>query len=292
MKKQRIGMVWLFFAAVYGISGLLLLPVLLSGKGMSTPLNMALVALMACVPSVMGILFTYLTKGAEERRDFWRRTFRWPREKTKMAMIGLLLLPLLTVTTFLVSSLLSGKPISLAYAAEMLTNWKTLLAFLFIELTFGPLSEEFGWRGYALDELQSRWSALGSSLVLGVVWAVWHTAAFLIPGTSQYAMGGLFSWAYIWFLMAVPIGNIFHTWIYNNTGRSILVAGILMHFARNASLVFLAGNLEGFTLPPAYHPVELVMLVLTAGIILLVWNPRTLTTRMGSRNTLIGDHPA
>jgi membrane protease YdiL (CAAX protease family) len=240
----------------------------------------------------MGILFTYRTKSAQERRDFWRRTFRWPREKTRMALIGLLLLPLITVITFLVSSILSRKPISLTYAAEMLTNWKTLLAFLFVEFTFGPLSEELGWRGYALDELQSRWSALGSSLVLGVVWAVWHTAAFLIPGTSQYAIGGLFSWGYVWFLMAVPIGNIFHTWIYNNTGRSILVAGILMHFARNASLVFLVGNFERFTLPPAYHPVELVVLVLTAGIILLICNPRTLMHRVGSRKTLIGDQPA
>ncbi len=36
------------------------------------------------------------------------------------------------------------------------------------------VAEEPGWRGYALDHLSSMTSALVASLVIGLVWALWH----------------------------------------------------------------------------------------------------------------------
>ena len=36
-------------------------------------------------------------------------------------------------------------------------------------IILGPLSEEIGWRGYALDRLQTKWNALLSSVILGLV---------------------------------------------------------------------------------------------------------------------------
>ena len=81
--------VWLFFGLVYALTAILYLPVLLSGKGMSTPSNTVLVVLITFVPSGMGILFTYLTRGSEGRRDFWQRVIRWPRSRTKLALVGI-----------------------------------------------------------------------------------------------------------------------------------------------------------------------------------------------------------
>jgi membrane protease YdiL (CAAX protease family) len=277
MNKPRFLNVWLFFAAVYLVSGALFLPVVVSGRGMSTPLNTALVALATFVPSVMGVLFATLTKGPEERRDFWRRAFRWPRGRTKLAIAGLLTLPAIVVTSYLVSSLLSGAQIALGYAVEVLTNWKSLILYLFVELTFGALSEELGWRGYALDELQARWGALPSSLVLGFIWAFWHMPGFLIPGLSQYAMGGIGSPAFVSFMLSVALGSILHTWIYNNTGRSILVAGFLMHFTQNATLILLGGIFDRFAMPPAYWTVVLVVTAAAAVLVVLLYGPRTLT---------------
>jgi membrane protease YdiL (CAAX protease family) len=233
----------------------------------------------------MGVLFVRLTRGPEERRDFWRRVFRWPRAKTKAALAGMLLLPLNVIVSFGLASFLSEEPATFSYAARVLTDWKTLLTFLFVELTFGAFSEELGWRGYALDELQSRWSALTSSLVLGLVWAFWHTPAFLIPGTSQYAAGGLFSWTYVYFLVAVCLGSIIHTWAYNNTGRSILVAGILMHFTQNAAMIFLSGIFDEFTVPPAYWPVLLAVTAVVSITLVLIYGPRTLARRAGGRRS-------
>jgi len=39
-------------------------------------------------------------------------------------------------------------------------------------LIIGPLSEEIGWRGYALDRLQTKWNALVSALIVGLVWGL------------------------------------------------------------------------------------------------------------------------
>ena len=277
MKKPRSLYVWLFFASVYLVSFLLYVPILVSGQGLSTPLNKILMAMVSFAPSVLGVLFVYLTKGPEERRDFWRRAYRWPRGRTKMAITGILLTPLITFTSFMLSSYLAGTGYSLAYAARVFTDWKALLVYLFVELTFGALSEELGWRGYALDELQSRWSALRSGLVLGFVWAFWHTPAFLIPGLSQYEMGGVFSWPYISFILSVAMGSVLITWIYNNTGRSILVAGFLMHFSQNATFIMLGGIFDSFTVPPAYWTVALVETAIAILLVVFFYGSKTLT---------------
>jgi membrane protease YdiL (CAAX protease family) len=100
-------------------------------------------------------------------------------------------------------------------------------------LLFGPLPEEPGWRGYALDGLQARHSALGGSLIVGVVWMAWHLPLFFIDGTWQaerLGVGTLLFW--LW-MINVIVESVLYTWIYNNTGRSILAA-ILFHFVGNA----------------------------------------------------------
>jgi len=279
MKKRCFLNVWLFFASVYLVSLLLYLPILVSGQGISTPLNKVLMAAVTFVPSVMGVLFVRLTKSPEEVRDFWRRAFRWPRGRTKMAILGILILPLITITSYLISSSVEGTGLSLAYAARLFTDWKALLVYLFVELTFGALSEELGWRGYALDELQSRWSALRSSLVLGFIWAFWHTPAFLTPGLGQYEMGGIVSSTYVFFILSVALGSVLITWVYNNTSRSILVAGFLMHFAQNASMILLGGIFDGFTMPSSYWAVMLIETAMAAALVVIFFGSKTLTRR-------------
>jgi len=53
--------------------------------------------------------------------------------------------------------------------------------FLFDALTNG---EEIGGRGYLLPRLQARHGAFLSSLIIGVIWAVWHVPKFLVPGNA------------------------------------------------------------------------------------------------------------
>lgn len=279
MKKSPLLNAGLFFAAVYLFSAILYYPIIRSGIGMGSITNQLLMLTIAFVPSILGVVFTYLKKDAEGRRDFWRRTFRWPRGHTKIALVSLLIFPLIILLTYLTSLWIEGNISHLEYAAQIFSNPALLVQFLLVEFFLGAVSEELGWRGYVLDELQSRWSPLTSSLVLGVVWGVWHSPAFVIPGLSQSEMGGLWSLAHVCFILAVTLISVVHTWTYNNTGRSILVAGVLMHFVSNATLIFLGGIFDQFSMPSIYWVLYPIMILITIGLISIRYHLVSLAPR-------------
>jgi membrane protease YdiL (CAAX protease family) len=87
-----------------------------------------------------------------------------------------------------------------------------------VALAYG---EEAGWRGYLLPRLQTRWSALTASLLVGIVWFLWHVPLLFIPGDQNGAMPLP--------LMAVFIlaSAVLYTWLYNNTGGSVLAVTLL-----------------------------------------------------------------
>ena len=74
----------------------------------------------------------------------------------------------------------------------------------FENLIMGPLSEELGWRGYALPEIESKFSSITSSVILGVLWASWHILLYLTEERMPFyiylpivlALTILFTWAF------------------------------------------------------------------------------------------------
>jgi membrane protease YdiL (CAAX protease family) len=81
-------------------------------------------------------------------------------------------------------------------------------------------SEQLAWSGFALPRMQARWGALPASLVLGAVWAVWHLPLFFVPG-SQRDLG------FPSFLLATVGLRVVLTWVFNNTGGSVLLVSLL-----------------------------------------------------------------
>lgn len=47
------------------------------------------------------------------------------------------------------------------------TTWGVLLYYVVKTIVSGPLGEELGWRGFALMELQKKYSPLKSSIIIG-----------------------------------------------------------------------------------------------------------------------------
>jgi uncharacterized protein len=74
--------------------------------------------------------------------------------------------------------------------------------------------------------MQARCSALTASLVIGLVWALWHVPLFFMVGTSQATM------SFAWFTVQAVALSIVLTWAYNGTGGSVLLV-VLAHAALN-----------------------------------------------------------
>lgn len=89
------------------------------------------------------------------------------------------------------------------------------------------LGEELGWSGYALDPMQERWSAFHASLVLGVVWALWHVIAMVEAGQSP-------AWI-AWGCLDMLATRVLMVWLYNNTGKSVFAVA-LYHAIANLSI--------------------------------------------------------
>jgi membrane protease YdiL (CAAX protease family) len=113
---------------------------------------------------------------------------------------------------------------------DVLGQLQSLVSVLPLIVFFGgPLSEELGWRGFALPKLQSRYNAFTASLIIGVMWGLWHLPAFWIAGAGQYNQ------PVFWFMVGAPAVAILYTWVYNHTNGSLLIA-VLYHVAFDSTL--------------------------------------------------------
>jgi membrane protease YdiL (CAAX protease family) len=88
--------------------------------------------------------------------------------------------------------------------------------------------EELGWRGYALPRLSARFGLARASLLLGVIWAVWHLPQFYIADADTYRQSFL-----VWSAQVVAISVTF-AWLHARTGGSLLLV-MLLHAAINNS---------------------------------------------------------
>ncbi|HLO32882.1 MAG TPA: type II CAAX endopeptidase family protein [Anaerolineales bacterium] len=126
-------------------------------------------------------------------------------------------------------------------------------SFLWMLLFGGPLSEEPGWRGFALPRLQARTNPLVASLWIGVMWGLWHLPLHLLGAYPGGPAGFMIR------LQEIPSAIIF-TWLFNRTKGSLLPV-LFLHAARNATSLFLSR---------AYIPVFVLWLLLAC--LLVIWD--------------------
>ena len=91
--------------------------------------------------------------------------------------------------------------------------------------------EEFGWRGYAVPKLQVRHTSLVASLIIGVVWALWHVPKYLTAGDPH-------DLSFVFFAVNMVANAVIYTWVFNKTRGSLLLA-VLLHAGVNTGIVVL-----------------------------------------------------
>ncbi len=165
------------------------------------------------------------------RTDTLRRLIDPRPISGRIALVALLGYPLVFAASAALVVLAGGAWPSFEGAASWLLGPPALAGGLLTVLLLGPLSEEVGWRGFAQDRLGSTLGHIRGTLVLGLVWWVWHLPLFWMPSTLLGSQG-LFSAFAIGYLFTVLGYSVFFAGIHHRTGRSILVA-VAAHYSIN-----------------------------------------------------------
>jgi membrane protease YdiL (CAAX protease family) len=252
-----------FFVLAYAMTWLLWTPLVVSGGGSPTGFGVVLQGLGSLVPSAVAIALIALLHGKAGVRTLLRRLLIWRvGVGWWLAVVSLSTLPLGAIG---LSVLLGG---DFPDVADTIPG----IVFLFLFSIFPGSSggEELGWRGFALPHLQAGRSALGASVVLGVVWGVWHLPLYLLGADLRPL--SLFA---AWVPLTVAL-SVFLTWMYNGTGGSLLIV-VLFHAAINLPLTVLLQPLAEEDQLTQPFLILVALLILAAAVVVAAAGPANLS---------------
>jgi membrane protease YdiL (CAAX protease family) len=185
------------------MTGILMFPVMLLG------------------PSFAGVVLTRIVDGKSGLRVLLSQMFRaWVPLRWYTA---LLLPPVLVLTVLLILE----RFVSPVYAPNR----------FFMGILFGipaGFLEEIGWMGYAFPKMRSESNGLVPSILLGLLWALWHLPVINYLGTAT-PHGAYWLPFFLAFSLAMTGMRVLIAWIYTNTKSVLLVQ--LMHVSSTGSLV-------------------------------------------------------
>jgi membrane protease YdiL (CAAX protease family) len=264
-----------FFVMAYAFSWIVWVPWVLGEDGanvlppaLSVPSSAARLLLAGGIlagPTLSAFIMTATTEGREGVRRLlgrlvlWRVGFRW----YLFALIGVPLIMLLGTMVYSMSlpnlGALGGPSYLLSYLAS----------FALVTVLGGPLLEEIGWRGFALPRMERLQGPLLASVILGVMWALWHLPEFLVPSWAASSGGGGIVGIAMFTLTAITF-TIVISWVFNNTRASVLLA-ILVHSSIDTFTIPLAAIFPAWAIASAlplmigFGVVAVALMVLTRG---------------------------
>jgi membrane protease YdiL (CAAX protease family) len=233
----------IFFAATFVWTWAFYAPLVVTGHSPYQMPWMILLILGGAGPSIVGVALALLTYTPEERRDYWRRCFSLRRIGPVWWLVILLIFPAIFGLSIVLDRAAGGPLPGMNQLRDLLANPAMWPLAAFLSFMSGPWSEEFGWRGYALEPLLKRLGTLRGTVGLGLAWAVWHLPLYFMPATWHGQMG--FKPAGFWLFAAYSVAlSLIMTWVFIQTNRSIL-SGMLLHFTSNFTAQLLAPSSDG-----------------------------------------------
>jgi uncharacterized protein len=263
MKKTSSGwkryQVWIFVALAYAVTWALWLPVewLATQRGYILPdpstlialsktgfqdgthVLLSVVSMLTAGPLFAAIIMLAFESGRTGLGDLWQRSTHW-RVGGRWYLIMLAIIFGIYLPAILFGIVRGPVPT----ARQLLTPLVWFVPIFLYTLVASGL-EEPGWRGYALPRLQARFNAKKASLILGIIWGIWHWPVFITVYTNALnAPGGSPIQAFITMLIQlllyifgamVPEAFIY-TWLYNRTNSVFLC--ILLHVFHNMAATY------------------------------------------------------
>jgi membrane protease YdiL (CAAX protease family) len=185
--------------------------------------SLVFITLGSFVPSSTALFLTWKYAGGTELRRLLGRALIW--HVSPIWYLFVIAEPALIMLLAMGIHVLSGGTVP--DYVPFGTRWLIVVVnFILIMLIGGPLGEEFGWRGFALPSLEAHFRAPWDSLILGIIWAVWHLPLFFISDSAQHSLPfGMY------ILLTIPL-TLLITWVYHGSGNSLLLV-MLFHATVN-----------------------------------------------------------
>jgi uncharacterized protein len=248
-----------FFVLAFAGAWIMFLPLLLSRNGVgllpfTLPVDPFQTLGAFAGPTLAAVIVTAATSGAAGLRQLLRRIVQW-RVGVGWYLLALLGYPVLYVGMGIITLGVASLPTLLAQWSLLFTVYLPYL--VGVGGLISTMGEEMGWVGYALPTMQQRMAPWLSAVTLGVLWALWHLPAFLVPGVLvQFSIG-----YFVFFLVFAAANRITWTWIFNKTKGSVILIALL-HIAQDGTTSALI---------PRFPMVPPTAILLFLGLLLVVF---------------------
>ena len=246
MRKHPVA--W-FYILAFSFSWLGMISAVLASRGIAPffrPYFLFLSIFFAIGPALAAAIVSWVAHGRTGVRDLFTGLIRWRVGLVWYIVAVLSPVVLLTVAQVMTKSL--GLTVTIPVPQIALSPFGFGVNFL------ANTCEEIGWRGFALPHLQKRYNALISTLIVGLLWGLWHLPLIFLVGNSMS------EFPFLWFISIVA-DAFMYTWIYNSTKGSILLVA-LFHGSLNIFGAFIVG-----VSPVAYALLNCVVTIILIAVL-------------------------
>lgn len=233
---------WKFFALTFAYSWTIWIPSVLDGVGVALPFDVASYSMVVVVIGAFAPLLAALTLAA--RDGGWKgiKTFLGQALDFHIKPIYWILALGLPLTIHLIAHYLApavGLEVAQTLFPSDIPTAPVVLAipYFFLMLLIGGGQEEFGWRGYAQEPLQEKIGVIPASLVIGLIWGLWHLPLWFMAGDLHSA------YSFLAFVLMTTSISLIYAWLYNASGKKLIVV-MFFHAMNNTAaplLPFLHG---------------------------------------------------
>ncbi|MBC7869927.1 MAG: CPBP family intramembrane metalloprotease [Chitinophagaceae bacterium] len=215
------------------------------------------------------VLIAFGTKGLIElkkRFRFWAADIPW-QQALRIWGLCIAVFTLMNLATAGLNSLMLAEA-DFVWDVNFLSINFVISFLIAMFLDAGAVFEENGWRGFVLPRLQTRFTPLIASIILGLLWAFWH-----LPVKFDIILDyGFVNFLLIFGVITIKFVflTIIMTYFFNKVGQTTIIA-IMMHGLSNDS-VRLGGRILSDT-SQTYLITEMnlliPMLVVAIGLIMM-----------------------
>ena len=236
---------WKFFLLTFAYSWIIWIPSVMDGLGLELPFSVAGYSMVVVIIGAFAPLLAAITLVAREEGWMGIRSFLGKALDFQIKPVYLILalgLPLVIHVIAHYLALAVGLNVAQTLFPTEISVAPVILAipYFLLMLVIGGGQEEFGWRGYAQEPLQEKIGVIPASLVIGVIWGIWHLPLWFMAGDLHSA------YSFLAFVIMTTSISLMYAWLYNSSGKKLIVV-MFFHAMNNTAaplLPFLHG-IEG-----------------------------------------------